>query len=129
MGAAALAGIVALAPFCYLHAWTLSTLDGSNKDGRPIDHWNTSWLRVIYDNPEDGVSGQQALIWNSTGTALMPYLPKASTAWRAYRWSAIRNSADGLKYLFAWKEGPLKTFTLFGRTHKIGWQGGLPVFS
>lgn len=121
-------GWFVLIPFCLAHAWTLSTLVGSIKDGRPVDHWNTEWLRWAYDNPEDGVSGQQALIWlNATTRGL--YMPNAPAWWRAYCWSAWRNSTDGLKYFFAWKAGPFATFKMGRFTAKFGWQGGLPVLS
>lgn len=132
-------GWFVLIPFCLGHAWTLSTLVGSIKDGRPIDHWNTEWLRWAYDNPEDGVSGQQALIWlNSTTRGLYMPMPEASfnewqtwlyAAWRAYCWSAWRNSTDNLKYRFAWKAGPFAVFKLGAFIAKLGWQGGLPVLS
>jgi hypothetical protein len=109
-------GWVLLIPFCLAHAWTLSSLSGSIKNGRAIDHWNAGWLRFIYDNPEDGVSGVQALIGDATGKLVL-YMPNAPVWWRAYCWSAWRNSCDALKYRFAWPNGP--SATIFGR--KFGW--------
>lgn len=38
-------------------------------------------------------------------------------AYRAWRWSAWRNSCDSLKYVFAWEQGPQAT--VWGR--KLGW--------
>lgn len=120
-------GLFLLIPFCLLHAWTKPDRK-SIKDDRQIDRWYL--INFVAGNPEDGASGQQALINGD-----QPYMPSTLTnpalkwlydAWRAYRWSALRNSADGLKYLFAWKAGPYKewTYTLFGkqRTAKVGWQ-------
>jgi hypothetical protein len=90
-------GWVLLIPFCVAHAWVPI---GS------IDRWTWSPLNWMYGNPEDGVSGQYARIWNSTGTALVRYMPNASAAWRSYCWSAWRNSCNNLKYVFAHKDGP-----------------------
>lgn len=107
------AGWVVLIPPCLLHAWYPSAF-GSISDGRVIDRWSWWWLSA-FQNPEDGVSGQQALIWTSTGQ--VPYMPNAPAWWRAYCWSAWRNSCDNMKYLFAWERGPQAT--IFG--HKLGW--------
>lgn len=92
----------------------------SIKDKRAIDRWSWRPLNVLYGNPEDGVSGQYALIW--VNSVLSPYMPHASAAWRAYCWSAWRNSCDNLKYIFAWKAGPFAQWTLFGRQQHIGWK-------
>jgi hypothetical protein len=110
-------GWLILIPFCLAHAWTGSWADESIKDKRPIDRWAWPPLNYVYGNPEDGVSGQQALIHGD-----QPYMPNAWAPWRAYLWSGWRNSADNLKYVFACSSCPLKTFTLFGRPGKIGWQ-------
>lgn len=125
---ATIVGWVLLIPICLAQAWHK---DFSVSD-RVIDVWPYVWMNKIYGNPEDGVSGQQALVWNAEGTAKVPYMPGAWAPWRAYCWSAWRNSADNLKYVFAGAPGqalPLLTFRLFNRTCKIGWQGGLPVLS
>jgi hypothetical protein len=126
---AMIAGWFVLAPFCLMRAWTLSSLAGSNKDGRPVDHWNTRWVRFLYDNPEDGVSGAQALIWTADGRQVS-YLPNAWAPWRAYLWSGWRNSADALKYRFAWKGGPFRRWQWRGYHLQLGWNSsGLPVVS
>lgn len=111
-------GWIVLIPFCLARAWIVDTI--SIKDGRPIDRWRWVLLNSIYGNPEDGVSGQTALIW--VNGSLSHYRLNAWAPWRAYLWSAWRNSADGLKYVFKWKRGPLVEFELFGRQHKLGWQ-------
>ncbi len=116
-----LAGLVVLLVPCLAHAWETSPAP-SVKPGHPwIDQWSWPWLRPVYHNPEDGDSGQRALVWNSTGTAQGPYWPMSVPAWaaklprvgfvvgwlqdslRAYVWSAWRNNADGLKFLFRWR--------------------------
>lgn len=119
---ATVAGWFILLPFCLARTWTLSTLAGSAKDGRPIDHWNAGWLRFCFDNPEDGVSGQTALVWNRLGSNQIPYKPTRWAWLNAYLWSAWRNSCDNLKYVFADPKGPLVTFPFIGRTARIGWQ-------
>jgi hypothetical protein len=126
-------GWVLLIPFCVAHAWAIRPTF-SIKDGRVIDQWKCRMLRFAYDNIEDGVSGQQALIGDATGK-LVPYMPLSVDirrpypwwvyttrawlydAWRAYCWSAWRNSCDALKYRFAWPNGP--SATIFGK--KVGW--------
>lgn len=105
-----------LLPFCLAHAWFPSAW-GSINDGRTIDQWKLPLIGFFYDNLEDGVSGQQALVWNKAGTVRSPYMPHAPVWWRAYCWSAWRNSCDNLKYVFAWEHGPQAT--IFG--HKLGW--------
>jgi hypothetical protein len=64
-------------------------------NGRPIDSWDWEWLNPWFGNPEDGVSGKDALVW--VDGKLAPYNPEGSR-WKAYCWSAWRNSVDGLKY-------------------------------
>lgn len=123
-----------LVPFCLAQAWKPGYLSAFTED-KHIDAWSFEPLNYIYGNPEDGVSGQQALIWTSEGRQV-PYMPLPDfltrftdipirrflvwiyPAWRAYCWSAWRNSADNLKYVFAWKDGP---FTAIGPV-KLGWK-------
>lgn len=114
----AVIGWVILIPFCLTEAWVSD--DISIKDSRPIDRWKWKPIGWLFGNPEDGVSGQYAVIW--VNGSRQHYMPDAWAPWRAYCWSAWRNSADQLKYLFAWQNGPYKEFILFGVTHKIGWQ-------
>lgn len=115
---AMMAGWLVLIPFCLARAWVQD--EKSVKDQRPIDRWAWRPLNVLYGNREDGVSGQTALIW--VDGVLSPYMPHAWAPWRAYCWSAWRNSCDNLKYVFAWKDGPFKQWTLLGRQQHIGWQ-------
>lgn len=116
MGMFTVLGWFLLLPFCIARAWYLSPIvQGSLKDGRQIDRWSWGLLNKVYGNPEDGVSGRFALIWRNG--VQVPYMPNAPAWWRAYCWSAWRNSCDSLKYRFAWWKGPQAT--VFG--HKIGW--------
>ena len=116
-----LVGLVVLIPVCLMHAWEPCVGDGSTKF---IDRWKWAPLDLIYGNPEDGVSGAKALVWDNGQK--VPYMPNAWAPWRAYCWSALRNSADNLKYVFAWDKGPLikKDYKIFGRqrTFRAGWQ-------
>lgn len=114
---ATVVGWFVLIPFCLGRLWLLDMQTKSIKDGRFIDTWDSRIIQAIYGNPEDGVSGAQALISGN-----QPYMPEAWAPWRAYCWSALRNSCDNLKYVFAWKDGPFKQWTLFGRPQHAGWQ-------
>lgn len=120
-----------LLPFCVFKRWTTRQwLDAEHilyslsiKDTRVIDHWNSILLNVIYGNPEDGVSGKQALVWADDGSlSPHPYMAMAPDWWRAYCWSAWRNSCDNLKYVFANDAGPLKVVKIGKFTVKVGWQ-------
>ncbi len=112
---ASVAGLVVLLLPCRLRAWQPSPHPSIN-DGRPIDEWSWPLLNRVYGNPEDGVSGEHALVWVN-GTTRVPFDPTLSPWRRAYAWSALRNSADQLKYTFQWR-GPgvpraAGTFRLF----------------
>jgi len=115
---ATIVGWFLLIPFCLTRAWVDNAT--SIKDGRQVDSWRWKPLNAIWGNPEDGVSGLTALVW--IDGALTFYRPNAWAPWRAYLWSGWRNSADGLKYIFRWENGPLVEFELFGKPHKLGWQ-------
>lgn len=100
---AELAGFVVLLPACLLRAWTPATIPSTKPlPGRQlVDTWRWRWLRPWYANVEDGVSGQQARVWNAGGTALVPYastFPAWVPQWAiAYGWSAWRNGANNAK--------------------------------
>lgn len=119
-------GWVALIVPCLLEAWELSP-DPSIKDGRKIDRWGGGWrlLDFIYGNPEDGVSGQTAIVWGSGADAgkLVSFMPGVWAPWRAYCWSAWRNSTNQLKYALAvaWFGSPHFTVKILGRTLSGGW--------
>src|SRR5690349_6919583 len=89
--AATLLGFVVLAPVCYLKWW--SPKSHREFPDRTVDSF--PWLiDAVYGNPEDGVTGPA---W---------YRPGEDIRKRAYFWSALRNTADHLKYVFAVKDGP-----------------------
>lgn len=91
------AGLVVLIWPCYKQAWhdTMSTVQYFDRPQRPIDAWNSKWLQSIYGNPEDGVSGQYALI-NPAGTQIPYRAPFTQWApWLAYCWNQ-RNSTNML---------------------------------
>jgi hypothetical protein len=131
---ATVAGWFVLIPFCLFREWEMSPIP-SIKDGRTIDQWTWGPANLVLGNPEDGVSGQTAVVF-TTGAA-GPYMPGAWAPWRAYCWSALRNSCDSLKYFFALKGGPLieKPYRLWKWSFaaKFGWQVengiSVPVFS
>jgi hypothetical protein len=108
-------GILFLWIPCLLQAWTAATVPSTKPypaglspadwttllpPHRPVvDTWRWSFLRNWYANNEDGVSGQQAYIWQ--GATLVPYastfpswVPRAVIA---YAWSALRNGAHAIK--------------------------------
>lgn len=140
---ATLLGYVLLIPFCLAQAWETSPVPSIGQKAwivrGPVDRWSWGLLNYVYGNPEDGVSGQTALVWGSGTDAgrLVPYMPGANAAWRAYCWSAARNTAGGLKYVFQWRgklPAPFKQVKLFGFTASFGWklENGsyyVPVFS
>jgi hypothetical protein len=129
---AAVVGWVVLIVPCLRKSW--HDTPSPFNPARTVDAWNSRGLQAIFGNPEDGVSGQHALIWLN-GTTQGEYMPGADPRWRAYCWNA-RNSADQLKYWFAWRWGPLVLweYKLFGkvRTLRVGWQDengfNVPVF-
>jgi hypothetical protein len=59
-------GWALLIPFCIAQAWAQDAI--SIKDGRIVDTWDLSLIQAIYGNREDGVSGQQAIVF-TTGVA------------------------------------------------------------
>lgn len=121
---AEIAGIFPLVPLCLMRAWEMSPAPSIKDGARPIDRWKWRWVGLAFDNPEDGVSGAQALVW--VNGQQVPYMPDAWPPWRAYCWSAWRNSADNLKYIFAWERGPFAKgqFSMLGVIimWKAGWQ-------
>jgi hypothetical protein len=118
---AMIAGWFVLIPFCLARAWTPCHSDFVPQ--RVIDCWSWEPLNWIYGQPEDGVSGLRAIVHGGA------YMPGANAAWRAYCWSALRNSCDMLKYVFAWRgAGPAPfvqvRYTIRGRAQDLhmGWQ-------
>lgn len=102
---------------CYRGLWVPDAVSADivKTQRTTIDRWSWKWLNFAWGNKADGVSGRYAILNDGS-----PYKPGANPAWRAYSWSALRNSADGLKYEFAWDNGPLVTFWFFG-SRRAGW--------
>jgi hypothetical protein len=124
---AMVAGWFLLIPFCLSYAWR--TVPSSLDPKRTIDEWEFPPMNFAFSNREDGVSGRYALVWTSDGRQV-PYLPNAWAPLRAYLWSGWRNSADALKYRFAWKGGPFRRWEWRGYHLQFGWNGsGFPVIS
>ncbi len=123
-----LLGFVVLLLPCALEAWETSpylSINPAHK-GR-IDRWSWGWLNPIWGNPEDGVSGQKALVWVN-GVTQRPYWPGCpSPRLRAYVWSAWRNSCDQLKYTLAVTRFGTPSVVIAGR--RVGWsvENGRPV--
>lgn len=95
-------------------------------NARKIDSFAWKWLDRICGNPEDGASGQCALVWR--GADLVSYavytgLIGQQNAWRlAWKWN-MRNKVQRMKYALAIPgEGPYRTFTLFGHTFGYGYK-------
>lgn len=119
---------------CLRHGWVAdaeSIADSLEPRATKISRWAWRWLNPVYGNPQEGCNGQEALVRDDSGQQ-GPYKPRPAwlpswawltwlwDAWRAYAWAALRNSADGLKYLLAWDEGQLVTFSFFG-SRRAGW--------
>lgn len=101
-------GLVVLIPFCLAQAWEDCPSTEGPYPVHTIDRWTWAPLNRVFGNPEDGVSGKYALIWYTPpgGTLAdavrVPYkAPFTQWApWRAYCWSAWRNTADQLKWTY-----------------------------
>ena len=113
---------------CYKRAWKLVPGKRSIKPiiGRKwVDEWRWQWMNLLWGNPEDGVSGGDAFGPSWSGE----YNP-ALSRWRAFKWAALRNWANGYNYITwrdSWGTPPLliKQYTLpiLGtRQLKLGWQ-------
>jgi hypothetical protein len=85
---------------CALNAWTAPVYPSVKPGHVAVDQWKWNWLNNWYANTEDGVSGQQAVVWDSAGH-LVPYAstyPSGTPKWVvAYGWSAWRNGANNIK--------------------------------
>jgi hypothetical protein len=94
-------GWVLLVPFCLAQAWETCDSTAGPYPVRKIDRWKWKPLNAIYGNPEDGVSGQCALVWYWDGVdahsaVQIPYRPGMWAPLRAWLWSAWRNSTNQL---------------------------------
>ena len=115
---------------CLLKAWVpveqLYQPDWAYCAGLPkktIQIWRWAWLNRIWGNNEDGVvSGLSGNV---------EYNPDA-TRLGAYMWSAWRNSANNLRFVFRWVGGPYYRWQNSAKTwyFQCGWYpNGFPVIS
>lgn len=112
-------GVVLLFPFAGLSAWT--TRESRYILGRTITVWRGGWLTWIWGNEEDGVTGA-------------PFYQAQFKDIRvcAYLWSAWRNSANNLRFVFKWVGGPFYRWENATHTFYVqaGWYpNGFPVLS
>lgn len=107
----AVGGVIALAEIfgwlflwipCLLGAWTEPTYPSIKPiPGRThVDQWKWQWLNKWYANTEDGVSGQEAVVYDDAGHLI--YYASTYPSWApkwaiAYGWSAWRNGANNIK--------------------------------
>lgn len=108
---------------CAKQAWVVdadSIADALEPRASKISRWSVEWLNPVWGNPQEGVSGQEALIRDANGNQ-MPYKPGWGPRLRAYFWAALRNSADGLKYLLAWADAPPPVEFWFFGPRRAGW--------
>lgn len=118
-------GVLPIAAACAFRAWTpaISTqwAPDAPVKAHTINVWAWSWMNYLWGNPEDGVTGTPA------------YNPTTS-GWSAFTWSALRNYADNLKYVYAEPGGPFyaRNFTTpFAWYVMVGYRNaaGLPTCS
>lgn len=84
---------------------------------RTINIWSWGWLNKIWGNDEDGVTETN---WYNTG----------DSRWRSYLWSAWRNSANNLRFVFRNFNGPFYKIEYKGWYFQCGWYpNGFPVLS
>lgn len=99
---AMLIGLPLLGVLCYMRGWEAAEQayvpDWQHEAGLPpkaINRWKSSWINKIWGDDEDGVTG---VSWYNDNT--MP------SRWLAYRWIALRNNANNLRFVFRNKGGP-----------------------
>lgn len=113
-----LIGIFLLIPFTVLKQWKTRQ---SKQYDRQILCWKLEWLNYIWGNEEDGIDGAQFY---------KDRIP--SIRWRTYLWSAWRNSANNLRFVFNWKAtGPFYRFEWRNWYFQAGFykDNGWPVLS
>jgi hypothetical protein len=86
-------GWVLLIPFAALRLWTMR--ESRYFPGRQIAVWRGGWLMWPFGNEEDGVTGAEFYRARFKDDRLCAYL-----------WSAWRNSANNLRFVFRWQGGP-----------------------
>lgn len=111
-------GWILLAPPAALQCW--KTRESMYFPTKQIPVWRGGWLTWIWGNEEDGVIGNAA--------HQMRY--RKNPRLGAYLWSAWRNSANNLRFVFRWQGGPFCRREFRGWYVQAGWYpNGFPVLS
>lgn len=92
-------GLVILVPLSALHAWNPRPSSYYPEPGMPnasrqVYTWDGGWMTWLWGNEEDGVTGP--LWWQNHTQAHLGWWPMA---WAAYRWSALRNPSNNLRFV------------------------------
>ncbi len=123
-----MAGIVLLIIPCALRSWSkvkqIYQPDWAVKGQLPktdINVWSWKWLNKVWGNDEDGVTGPS---WYNDSAG--------PSVWLAYKWSALRNPANNLRFIFRLIGGPFYRWENTSKTwyFQAGWYpNGFPVLS
>ncbi|MDB6085200.1 MAG: hypothetical protein JWN43_3081 [Gammaproteobacteria bacterium] len=95
--------------------------------GRQITVWRGGYLSWPWGNEEDGVTGEASTQRAATYAARYPNIRI-----RAFMWSALRNPANNLRFVFRWRGGPFYRWENASHTFyfQAGWYAnGYPVLS
>jgi hypothetical protein len=105
-------GLVWMLPACACHAWCVRGSlvykskpgeGGAARVGQPlmrlVTAWRGGWLTWLWGNEEDGVTGPHWW-WNRTCHGYARHnAPWWVSAWSAYRWSALRNPSNNMRFV------------------------------
>lgn len=110
-------GIVVLIPLAATGAWV--TRPSRFFPGRAVTAWKGGWLTWCWGNEEDGVTGAEFYRERFKSDRLC-----------AYCWSALRNPANNLRFIFKWIGGPFVRKEFGNFYIQAGWYpNGFPVMS
>lgn len=93
-------GVILCAVLAYSRLWY--TRASRYYPDRQVTVWRGGWLTWLWGCEENGVDPGDQLVVGGTAK----YLPDASPSWRAYMWTAWRNSVGNLCWVTSWKGGP-----------------------
>src|ERR1700737_789244 len=91
-----LIGLLLLIPMAYFKLWVLKP--SPYFPGRIVTVWRGGWLMFPLGNWEDGCTGEA-----STQRAAEYASRYPDIRLRAYMWSALRNPANNLRFIFRWR--------------------------
>lgn len=110
-------GWVLLIPLAITRCWVLK--NSKEYPDRVLPQWRGGWLTFIWGNLEDGVIGSPHYRERIPNEILSAYL-----------WSAWRNSANNLRFVFRWIGGPFYRYEFKQWYFQCGWySNGFPVLS